>query len=542
MATYLLITAAVIVLCIAFNRISGKIGMPVILAFILIGMFFGSDGVVKIPFDNYSFANDVCSVALIFIMFYGGFGTKWSIAKPIAAKAITLSSLGTVLTAAILGVFCHFALGITWLESFLIGSVICSTDAASVFSILRSKRLNLKYNTASMLEIESGSNDPFSYMLTAIFISLMRGENVGAWKTVYMVFAQLAYGIILGFIIAFIAVYVLSKVKFAAGFDDIFIIAVAILSYAAPTIIGGNGYLSVYITGIILGNTRIKNKQALVNFFDGATNLMQMLLFFLLGLLAFPTKFGGVALPSLFIALFLTFVARPIAVFAILTPFKSNIRQQLLISFAGMRGAASIVFAIMAITNLQTQNDIFNMVFFIVMFSILFQGSLMPFVSKKLKMTDDESDVMKTFTDYIDEVPVQFIQFTITSAHPWIDTPINQITLPPDSILVLLMRNGRKIVPNGKTVLRENDTLILSGVGAGRIDGVNLYEKEIKDGDEWHDKQLSSIPHSAELIIMVRRDEKVIIPRGSTILRSGDVIVINAPNDCFKIETKKRTG
>ena len=184
MATYLLITAAVIVLCIALNRISAKIGMPVILAFILIGMFFGSDGVVKIPFDNYSFANDVCSVALIFIMFYGGFGTKWSIAKPIAAKAITLSSLGTVLTAAILGVFCHFALGITWLESFLIGSVICSTDAASVFSILRSKRLNLKYNTASMLVIESGSNDPFSYMLTAIFISLMRGENVGAWKTV----------------------------------------------------------------------------------------------------------------------------------------------------------------------------------------------------------------------------------------------------------------------------------------------------------------------------------------------------------------------
>lgn len=494
-------------------------------------MFFGSDGIVKIAFDDYVFAEKICSVALIFIMFYGGFGTNWNEAKPIAVKAVVLSSFGTVATAGLVGVFCWLVLGISVLESFLIGSVISSTDAASVFSILRSKRLNLRDNTASLLEVESGSNDPFSYMLTVIVLALMNGEVSGG-AFAYMLFAQIVYGAAFGALIAMLALILLKKLRLSyAGFDAIFIVAVAIVAYALPTLLGGNGYLSVYITGIILGNRKISNKQALVHFFDGATGLMQMLLFFLLGLLAFPSQLPGVALTAFCIALFLTFVARPIAVFAILSPFKSKMRQQTLVAWSGMRGAASIVFAIMTVINpAVTDNDIFHIVFFIVLFSILLQGSLIPLVARKIGMTDTESDVMKTFNDYIDKAPVQFIQFEIHPSSPWAERAIREIVLPPDSILVLLVRAGEKIVPNGKTVLEVGDTLILSGKAAEKIDGINLYEREISKTDSWTDKSICDIPSGEKLIIMIKRGESVIIPKGNTVLSENDILVINDPS------------
>lgn len=529
MTVYLLICAVIIIACVIFNKLSGKLGIPTLLVFILLGMFFGSDGVVKIPFDDYDYAQEICSVALIFIMFYGGFGTKWSEAKPVAVKAVVLSSMGTVFTAGLVGLFCHFVLKIAFLESFLIGSVISSTDAASVFSILRSKRLNLKHNTASLLEVESGSNDPFSYMLTVIILALMNGSVSGKDFT-YLIFAQIVYGAVFGVVTAVLAILFLKKFKIqSAGFDAIFIVAIAITAYAVPTLISGNGYLSTYITGIILGNRKLANKQALVNFFDGMTGLMQMLLFFLLGLLSFPSQIPDVAITGLLIALFLTFVARPIAVFLILTPLKSVFKQQLLVSWAGMRGAASIVFAIMTVIDPAiTNNDIFHIVFFIVLFSILLQGTLLPFISRKLGMTDDEGDVMRTFTDYVDEVPVQFIQFTINPSHPWVDKAIRSILLPPESILVLLIRGNEKLVPNGKMVLRKGDTLILSGKVSGRIDGIHLYEKTVVSSDGLSGKPISEVHFEDEkLIIMIRRKGNIIIPKGDTILRDNDILVIN---------------
>lgn len=531
MVNYLLLVATIILACVIFNKISSKIGVPMLLAFILLGMFFGSDGVVKIPFDNYEFAEQICSVALIFIMFYGGFGTNWNEAKPVAFKAVVLSSVGTAMTAGLVGLFCYYIVRIDFLESFLIGAVISSTDAASVFSILRSQRLNLRYNTASLLEIESGSNDPFSYMLTVIILSLMQGRGAGA-ETVYLIFAQICYGLVFGAGIAVLTIIVMKKVEISsAGFDAIFIVAIALLAYAIPSYFGGNGYLSVYITGIILGNRKIKNKQSLVNFFDGVTGLMQMLLFFLLGLLAFPSQIPHVAIRALVIAVFLTFVARPIVVCIILSMFKSKLKQQILVSWAGMRGAASIVFAIMTVTSpAMTNNDIYHIVFFIVLFSILLQGTLIPFLAKRLEMTDDESDVMKTFTDYIDEVPVQFIQCKLHATHKWVGKMISDIQLPPESLLVLLIRQDEKIVPNGSTVLKAEDTLILSGKATQKIKGVNLYEKEIHKEDSWVNMSLADIPSAAQLIIMIRRNDEVIIPTGTSVIEAGDVLVINECN------------
>lgn len=338
---------------------------------------------VKIPFDNYLLAEDICTLALIFIMFYGGFGTKWSEARPVAVKAVLLSSLGTIATAGLVGLFCWGVLKLPLLESFLLGSVISSTDAASVFSILRSKRLNLRYNTASLLEVESGSNDPFSYMLTVIVLSLMSGEASG-WAFAYQIFAQLVYGGAFGVGVALVTRAFLKRFRFASeGFDAVFIVAVALVAYAAPTLLGGNGYLSVYITGILLGNHTIQNKQALVNFFDGATGLMQMVLFFLLGLLSFPSHLPAIIPTALAAALFLTFVARPLAVGLILGPFRSTFRQMALVSWSGLRGAASIVFSILAITSSAVIDlDIYHIVFFIVLFSILIQGPFFPWCPK----------------------------------------------------------------------------------------------------------------------------------------------------------------
>lgn len=264
----LLIAAIVIFSCILGNKLSSRLGIPALFVFILLGMIFGSDGIFKIPFANFQIAETVCSTALIFIMFYGGFGTNWREARPVAAKSIVLSTLGVLFTALLTGIFCWYVLGMELLEGMLIGAVLGSTDAASVFSILRSKKLNLKYGTASILELESGSNDPCAYMLTVIILTMMAG-NASAGSILLMTLAQIAFGLLCGAGIAAAAIWVLRNLTFKAeGLDTIFVFSVAIFAYALPSVIGGNGYLSVYIMGIILGNSNLNNQKNLSTFFD----------------------------------------------------------------------------------------------------------------------------------------------------------------------------------------------------------------------------------------------------------------------------------
>ena len=367
-------------------------------------------------------------MALIFIMFYGGFGTRWSEAKPVAGRSILLSSAGVVLTAFLTGLFCHLVLKMALMEGMLLGAVLGSTDAASVFSILRSRKLNLKYGTASMLELESGSNDPFAYMMTVILLSAMTG-SVSGGSAVLLLIRQLAFGLLTGAAVAWLVTWLLKRYAFyGEGFDTIFVFAAAIISYALASQIGGNGYLSVYLTGIILGNQELKNQKALVGFFDAFTGMMQMLLFFLLGLLAFPSQMPSIVLPATAIALFLTFVARPAAVGLLLAPSKPPIGQYLVISWAGLRGAASIVFAIMAtLSEGYMKYDIFHIVFCVVLFSIIFQGSLLPKVAEKCDMIDNSTDVMRTFSDYTGDMQIQFVQLPIGDNHPWKNRKICEI-------------------------------------------------------------------------------------------------------------------
>ncbi|MBQ3055182.1 MAG: potassium/proton antiporter [Oscillospiraceae bacterium] len=530
MLPYLFLASIIMLACVALHKFSDRLGIPALLAFILLGMFFGTDGVVKIPFDNFVFAEQICSIALIFIIFDGGFGTNWDAARPAAGKSILLSTLGVVMTAGLVGLFCRFALHMAWLEAFLLGAVISSTDAASVFSILRSKRLNLKYNTASLLEVESGSNDPISYMLTVIVLSLMTNTQ-SQHGTAYLIFAQVVYGLLLGALIAWAATKLLKSVRISSsGMETVLVTAIALLSYLIPTLLGGNGYLSAYVVGIVLGNTELPFKRRLIPFFDGVTSLMQMVLFFMLGLLAFPSKLPSVALPALLVALFLTFVARPIAVFLLLSPLKAKLSQMIAVSWAGFRGVASIVFAISATLLAKPNYDIFHTVFFIVLFSILLQGSLLPPLCKKLGMIDEKEDVMKTFSGYNGEIPVHFIQFIIRRDHAWCGMQIKDLALPPDTLLVFLCRDGKNIVPKGETRLQEGDRLVLSARPSERPEGVNLSEKLITEDSPYAGRPLrESVKGKKALVILIKRGDRVIIPNGDTRLHPGDLLLINRP-------------
>ena len=529
MQGYLLIIGAVILICILMNRFISKLAIPSLLIFIALGMCFGENGIFRISFENYEISEIICSACLIFVMFYGGFGTNFSTAKPVVVKSVLLSSLGVVLTAGLVGVCAHYLLNLPWLESFLIGSVVSSTDAASVFNILRSKKLALKFNTAPLLEIESGSNDPISYMLTVIFITLMTGEEI---SIPWMLTKQIVFGLVCGFLLGKISIWLMGRFSFLKEYEKtIFVFAIAIVSYALPSVIGGNGYLSVYLCGILLGNSKISQKRYLVHFFDVVTDVAQVIIFFLLGLLVTPANLPQVFLPALIITACMTFLVRPVVITAILAPFRSSFRQIGVVSWAGLRGVASIVFAIMAVVNgLSLQYNLFNLVFCIVLLSISFQGTLLPWVSKKLKMIDQSDDISKTFNDYQEDSDISFIKIHIEAGHSWENLPLKSITLPRDLLVVMIERDETSIIPNGDTIILRGDLLILAARVFEDRENVMIREVPVDKNYKWDGKPLRELDAPKEtLVILIRRGQQNIIPDGGTIIKDGDILIVAQP-------------
>lgn len=463
MVELMIISGLVLLICITSSKMLYKFGVPMLLIFIVLGMLFGSDGIVGIYFDNYDLTSKLCSIALVFIMFYGGFGTNWKMAKPVANQSILMSTFGVIITSLLTGVFCYFILNTSLLEGLLIGSIVGSTDAASVFTILRSQKLNLKSEIASLLEVESGSNDPIAYMMTLSIIMIMSSGL--SWSIVPMILKQVIFGILLGVVLAKATVFIIRMANFELeGFYSIFIIAIAILAYALSEFIGGNGYLSVYISGIILGNSKIPHKKSLVVFFDGISWIMQIMLFFMLGLLSFPSRLPEVIGVSIIISIFMIFIARPIATHFILRGFKTPIKEQILISWVGLRGAASIVFAIFAITSgVPIENDIFHIIFFIALISVSVQGTLLPKVAQKLDLVDNDTTVLKTFNDYQEDKLTMLLEYNVSRSSKWMNKTIMDAEIPDDILIVMIKRNGQVIVPKGSTEILENDILVLSG-------------------------------------------------------------------------------
>lgn len=526
MTFVIILVSTVIFLCILANKFSNKFGMPTLILFMFIGMLFGSDGIVKIPFDNYKAAEGICSIALIFIMFYGGFNTKWKLAKPVAVKAILLSTVGVAITAIITAALCRVFLRFSMAESFLIGAVLSSTDAASVFSILRQKKLNLKDGTASLLEMESGSNDPMSYMLTVIGIGLVGAGETGniAWN----IFSQLAFGSLVGIAFAALSILLLTRTRLVTdGLDTIFMIAAVLFCYAVSDIVGGNQYLSVYFMGIIIGNSKIKNKNILIPFFDGVTSLAQILIFFLLGLLSFPHRMPSIMLSALAIVIFLTLIARPIAVFALLLPFKSSVKQCLLVSWAGLRGAASSVFAIMVISSgANISYDLFHIVFMVSLFSVAIQGTLLPAAAKRLDMVDETSDVRKTFNDYQEEAAITLMRMFIPEGHNWENKMVREVSMPTGSLALMIKRDKENIITRGDTIIHAGDNVILSVPAYQPNANEQLEETHIDKEHPWCNRTIAelNLPPN-ELIAMIIRGDENLIPDGKTVIRENDVVV-----------------
>ena len=567
----LLLLGVVVALCIFINRITDKLKVPSLLLFIGLGMVFG---VLLRPqignFTDYNFGNIVCSVCLVFVIFYGGFGTNYKAAKPVAPQALLLSFAGTALTAGIIGVFVYYVFrllpfcdgGIGWAESMLIGSVICSTDAASVFNILRSRRLNLKYGTSSMLEMESGSNDPMSYMLTVVFTAVIAaqygisGNSMSAGEIVGMLFSQVGFGALFGVGFGFAGVYLMRKFSGDGGQRGaIFIFALALITYALPTLLGeitgvawlaGNGYLGVYICGIMLGNARIPQKRDCVRFFDALTGVAQMIIFFLLGFLATPEWLirPQVLVPAVLIFLFLTIVARPVAVAGLLAPFRAKWNQIGVVSWAGLRGVASIVFAIYAISSLPAAEgasaesmlpyELFSIVFVIVIISILVQGTLLPLMSKKLNMLGDTDDVLRTFNDYTEESDVSFVKVVVGENHPWAGKKLRQCVMPREFLVVLLLRGEEVIVPNGNTLVNAGDVLVTAAPEFENREDFGMFEEFIGKNHAWTGKKVRELElEPGTLIAMIKRGGGTVIPYGATEIAEDDSLV------CIKIPPKE---
>lgn len=563
MTAFILLVAVVLLLCVFSDRLSGKIGVPALLIFIGIGIFFGCDGPVKIPFENYEFASYVCETALIVIMFTGGFSVNWKSAKPVMVKAGLLSTLGVAVTAGVTCAFCYFVLNFKFAESLLLGSVISSTDAASVFSVLRSKKLNLKNGLAPLLEAESGSNDPFSYMLTVISLSLLTDGGTGS--IFVMILSQLAFGVMFGALTGFLGAFIAKQFKAQTeGFECIMYLAFALFAFALPSMLGGNGYLSVYIAGIIIGNARSPKhdyrgkspiKRFIVNvlgitiggsgkgiappeavvFLNGTTGVCQIAVFFLLGLLSTPSQFGESIMLAVPIYLCLTLLSRPVAV----TIFggKSPIADRLFISLAGLRGASSIVFAILAVVNgTQTEHNIFNIVFCVCLLSMLVQGSLLPAAAKKLDLIDENSDVLKTFNDYREDDLMTMMRMFIPENHNWQGKTLSEITLPTGSLAVMIRRGKETIIPRGDTVIEANDSVILSVPPYKSDKSLKLREIPINEKHVWRDRQIRDLNLPKRLlIVMVKRGDESIIPSGATEILCGDVVVVTDTEEAVQM-------
>ena len=430
------------------------------------------------------------------------------------------------MTTGFVGVFVHFALKLPWLESFLVGSVLASTDAASVFNILRTNKLDLKYHTASLLELESGSNDPVSYMLTVVLIAVMSGKEV---SLPIMLVQQIGFGLLCGAAAGWLAVKAMDHFSFQVEEGNtIFAVAAMLVSYSLPQVIGGNGYLAVYLCGIIMGNSRIPEKRNLMYVFDTVTGIAQMMIFFLLGLLATPSELPAVLVPAAMIMLFMTVVARPAAVAAILLPFRSHIRQVGVVSWAGLRGAASIVFAIMAVlSKVSMHYNLYNLVFCVVLLSIAVQGTFLPLVSRALNMIDRNMDVRRTFNDYEEESSIHFVKTHIQEGHPFCNKKVREISLPAEMLIVMILRGEEKLIPNGDTSLLAGDLLILAAPEFTEGENLILRERTAVKGDKWSGKMLKEVSLSkGTLVVSVRRGAETLIPAGDTRIQEGDNLII----------------
>ena len=389
----ILIGSVLLLVSILGSKTTSRWGVPTLIFFLLIGILAGSEGLGGIPFDDPPLAQLIGVLALNFILFSGGLSTNFRTIEPILKKGLALSTLGVVLTALSVGVFVHFLLGFTIPEGLLLGSIISSTDAAAVFSILRGRGVNLKGDLAETLELESGSNDPMAYFLTISLTAVVKEGTLHPGELLLLCAKGFVIGALMGYATGKGSLWLINRIHLPnKGLYFVLLMALALFSYSATESLGGNGFLSIYICAVLLGSSDFVHKRILIQFYDGVAWLMQIILFLTLGLLVFPSRVWAVAGYGLLISAFLIFVARPIGVFGTLLFSRTSRRSKIFISWVGLRGAVPIVFATYPmIAGLPESDLIFNLVFFISVSSVLVQGTTLTTVARWLKLTDPDS-------------------------------------------------------------------------------------------------------------------------------------------------------
>ncbi len=460
----ILIASIMFLIASVSSKLAGKFGVPTLLIFILVGIFFGSDGIGNIYFDNYYIAQFIGVIALAYILFMGGLSVELNEVRPVFKKGITLATIGVLLTAFILGYIAHFFLDFNLYECLLLGAIVSSTDAAAVFSILRSKDISLKNNLKPLLEFESGSNDPMAVFLTVAMISLITGEISSFQGLLFMFFKQMIFGILLGFIIGKLAVKLINKIHLQYnGLYVVLTIAIVAFAYSFPSIIGGNGFMSVYVCGLTMSASNFVHKKMLTKFHDGIAWLMQIIMFLILGLLVFVKDLYIVSKPALILTVILVFVARPIAVFLSLIPFKTSFNEKLLISWVGLRGAAPIVLATFPLLyNVKHSHEIFCIIFFVVIVSVVIQGTTIPFAAKLLKVdAPAEKNLNSPIEFESGESGKKLYEFQISKNSLAYNHTIKNLTLPPNTLITMISRGGDYLIPSGNTVFEECDILFV---------------------------------------------------------------------------------
>jgi len=474
----LLIGAILLFLSLLAGKTSHRIGIPILLMFLGIGILAGSEGIGGINFDNPIATQFIGIVALNVILFSGGLDTSWESVKPIVWQGITLSTLGVLLTATILGVFVWLITDFTLFEGLLLGSIVSSTDSAAVFSILRSKKLALKGFLRPTLEFESGSNDPMAYVLTIAFTSIVTIPDSNLGSVILIFFQQLIIGAVSGLILGRISKEVINKIKLDyEGLYTVLIIAIMLFVFSFTDFVGGNGFLAVYLCGLYLGNEELIHKKKYLKSFDGFAWLMQIVLFLTLGLLVFPSNIFPVISIGLIISFFLILVARPLSVFVCLAFFNIQNRSKWFISWVGLRGAVPIVFATYPlIAGAEKADMIFNIVFFISLTSVLVQGTTLPYMAKFLRLTLPEKvrQCTKTDIEISNDMKSLLTEIKIPIGNKIIDKPLVELGIPKTALIVLIQRTGKFIVPDGSSRLQTEDILYV--ISENKIDLVKVFE------------------------------------------------------------------
>ena len=460
-------------LSVLVSKTAYRTGLPVLVLFLIIGMLAGSEGIGNISFDSPKMAQFLGIIALCFILYSGGLDTKYQQIKPILWRGITLSTLGVLITAVGLGAFVYWVTDFGWLESLLLGSIVSSTDAAAVFGIFRSKNTGLKRNLRPTLELESGSNDPMAYFLTLTFISLINQPETTIWAMIPIFLKGMIIGGVMGFLIGKLTVSVINRVNlYVEGLYPVLTIAMMFFSYSFTELIGGNGFLAIYISGLVVGNSNFVHKRSLLKFYDGFAWLMQIIMFLTLGLLVFPSQMLPIVGVGLLISAFLMLVVRPVAMILCLLPFKIHYKDLTFVSWVGLKGAVPIIFATYPmVENIPNASMIFHIVFFITLTSLLLQGTTLFNVAKWLKLSIPEEVAKKTILEFdSDTIKSILEEIMVEPDFRCVNHEIMNLKLPKTALIVIIERDDKYFTPNGSTVLEAGDRLTVLADSKDNLD------------------------------------------------------------------------